>query len=112
MTGSRRVVHRGALALAPPPSCSCGFDPFVLIINANAAHVVGCPVSHIEILQVVRYQSGQRYDAHLDGIDFGQYPKDRSLLKEQTTHQKDAWFAMLGRVRPRFHANLVGSWVV
>lgn len=64
-------------------SSSCMFrkgeDSIVQAIEERAARVAGVPVSHLEALQIVRYEPGQEYKAHNDwfnhdeGIDNQRY---------------------------------------
>jgi len=43
-------------------------DAVVRAVEAHAASVVGLPVSHLEPLQVVRYEPGQFYRTHFDAF--------------------------------------------
>ncbi|MEE2960893.1 MAG: 2OG-Fe(II) oxygenase [Myxococcota bacterium] len=50
-------------------------NPVLSIIRKKASVVTGLPMSHIEGLQVVRYQKGEAYGPHYDAFDFERYPK-------------------------------------
>jgi len=52
------------------------FDPILAIIKRKAAILAGVPTSHIENIQVVRYEKGEHYGEHLDAMDFEKFPQE------------------------------------
>ena len=51
-------------------------DPIIPVVKRKAARLVGVPLSHIENIQVVRYEEGEHYGAHLDAMDLDKFPQE------------------------------------
>ena len=68
-TGNNTVSLDSQLRTSTTSHISQAEDNIVQNIEARAAALVRVPVSHVEPLQVVRYQKGQKYEAHHDYLD-------------------------------------------
>uniref|UniRef100_A0A383WBS8 Fe2OG dioxygenase domain-containing protein n=1 Tax=Tetradesmus obliquus TaxID=3088 RepID=A0A383WBS8_TETOB len=53
-----------------------GQDPVIAAIEARIAEWTRLPADHGEPIQVLRYQNGQKYDAHWDWFDDPTHPAD------------------------------------
>ena len=60
-------------------------DPILAIVKRKAARLVGVPLSHIENIQVVRYESGEHYGPHLDAMSLEKFPQEAKKGQRMAT---------------------------